>query len=72
MATNSDSIYYYCKTEKFTYNEIHIGLSDEYIRKSYIYDDNDGRGPYMSSPLQDPHMSKQHYQYKDFVTPKRG
>ena len=68
MAINTDTIYYYCKTDKFTYNELHTGLSDEYINKSYRYDDNDGRGPYMSSPLQDPHLSKQHYQYKQHQT----
>ena len=45
FARNHDVIYYYTKTEVYTYNRQYLPFSEEY-KKRFDKDDNDGRGPY--------------------------
>lgn len=50
----NDSIFMYSKTDNYTFYPI-FSLNDDntkkYIKERFIYDDNDGRGKYMKSPL---------------------
>ena len=45
FARNHDVIYYYTKTNDYTYNRQYLPFSEEY-KKRFDKDDNDGRGPY--------------------------
>ena len=47
----SDRLLYYTKSNVFTWNQQYEPLDSEYVRKSYRYDDNDGRGQYRKLPL---------------------
>jgi len=55
LAVLTDTIWYYSKSNKFTYNPIYGKHSEKYKSTFYKYDDNDGRGKYrladMSAPL---------------------
>lgn len=50
----NDSIFMYSKTDNYTFYPIY-SLDDDntqkYIRERFVYDDSDGRGKYMKSPL---------------------
>lgn len=46
LATLSDTIWYYSKSNQFTYNPIFVELSEKYINDFYKYEDNDGKGKY--------------------------
>ena len=46
-----DTIFYYSKQSKRTWNPQFIPHDPEYIRSTYRHDDNDGRGPYCTMPL---------------------
>ncbi|MDD3285165.1 MAG: site-specific DNA-methyltransferase [Patescibacteria group bacterium] len=41
-----DSILFYSKTSNKLFNKIYKSYSDEYIKKRFIHNDNDGKGPY--------------------------
>lgn len=48
---NHDTILFYSKNEKFTYNRQFIPYEEEYIRQRYTKDDGDGKGPYTDQPI---------------------
>ncbi len=45
FARNHDVIYFYSRSEEYTYNRQYLPFSEEY-KKRFDKDDNDGRGPY--------------------------
>jgi len=69
---NSDTIFYYCKSDNFIFNQQYAGLSKEYIKKSYIYDDNDGRGKYLPVVLTGPNVNSNDKEWKGYHPSKKG
>lgn len=73
LAVLSDTIWYYSKADKFTYNPLYTALSEEYKDNFYTKDDNDGRGLYrldnMASPNPRPNMM---YNWMGFPHPEKG
>ncbi|MDR0525063.1 MAG: site-specific DNA-methyltransferase [Spirochaetaceae bacterium] len=49
MPILSDTIFYYSKSERVTYNPLYEPLNEEYRKSSYRYNDDDGKGYYRSS-----------------------
>ena len=47
----SDKLLYYTKSDASTWNQQYEPLDQEYVRKSYRFDDQDGRGAYRKLPL---------------------
>ncbi|BAB59268.1 modification methylase [Thermoplasma volcanium GSS1] len=50
FGTQHDVLYIYRKTPQFIFNQIKKEPDEDYL-KSYVYDDNDGRGPYQTVAL---------------------
>ncbi len=69
----ADSIFFYTKSNSFTWITPREEHSDEYKAAKYRYDDNDGRGLYrldnMTSPNPRPNMM---YVWKGFPYPDKG
>ena len=47
----SDRLLYYTKSSRYIWNQQYQSHDPEYVRKTYQYDDADGRGPYTTMPL---------------------
>ena len=47
----SDHILYYTKSRRFTWNRQYQPHNPDYVKRTYRYDDDDGRGPYRKLPL---------------------
>jgi hypothetical protein len=56
MPNLSDTVFYYTKSEKYTYNTIFGQLDDKYIKD--FYRNQDEKGIYMSGDLTGPKISK--------------
>lgn len=73
FAVLTDTIWWYSKSEKFTYHPIYGNHSKEYKDAFYKYDDKDGRGLYtldnMASPNPRPNMM---YEWLGFPYPPKG
>jgi len=73
LAVLHDTIWYYSKSNKCTYNPIYGGISGKYVDEWYKYDDGDGKGKYqlgdMASPNPRPNMM---YEWKGFPFPPKG
>ncbi len=69
----SDIILFYSKGKDIYFNPQYNEHNPEYIKKSYRFDDGDGRGVYMldnmSSPSPRPNMM---YEWKGYGYPKKG
>ena len=69
----NDTILFYTKNAKFTWNTPHEAHSEEYVADKYRYDDQDGRGLFqldnMTSPNPRPNMM---YEWKGFPFPDKG
>jgi site-specific DNA-methyltransferase (adenine-specific) len=69
----ADSIFFYTKSNKFTWNIPREEHSEEHVEAKYRYDDEDGRGLYglwdMTSPNPRPNMM---YEWKGFPYPEKG
>ena len=68
----SDTILFYTRGKKFTWNTPHTPYSDEYIASKYRYQDADGRfyqRDNMTSPNPRPNMM---YEWKGFASPTKG
>ncbi|MFN8297366.1 MAG: DNA methyltransferase [Chitinophagales bacterium] len=84
LATFNDTIWYYSKSNSFTYHQQFIAHSDEYKDGFYKYDDNDGKGLYRLNDMSAPAgggmsaINKKTgkpngwYVYKDFQPPEKG
>lgn len=69
---NTDTIYLYHKTSKFTHNRQYKALDRDYIEKTYRYNDNDGRGMYRNDNLAKPGNGGYHYKYEGYPPPVKG
>jgi len=73
LAALTDTIWYYTKSTKCTYNAIYAPMTAQYVKEFYKYDDNDGKGPYqtvdMRSPNPRPNLM---YDYKGYKPHKNG
>lgn len=68
-----DSILFYSKTDRYTFNAQYTELNPEYVRKHYRQDDDDGKGPYQLAPLIAPSDSPTlKYDFMGYKTPARG
>ena len=47
----TDRLFFYAKTESYTWNRQYQPLNPDYVAKAYRYDDGDGRGKYRRLPL---------------------
>jgi DNA modification methylase len=69
----TDTIWYYSKSSKSTFNPIYSAHSEDYVSKFYSQDDGDGRGAYtldnMASPNPRPNMM---YEWQGFPYPDKG
>ncbi len=73
LAVLKDTIWYYSKSDKYTYNPIYSSHSETYIENFYKNDDNDGKGLYaldnIASPNPRPNMM---YNWLGFPYPPKG
>jgi DNA modification methylase len=73
LAVLTDSIFYYTKSDKFTYHAIYGKHTEDYKESFYKHDDNDGRGVYrldnMASPNPRPNMM---YEWMGYLYPTKG
>lgn len=73
LAVLKDTIWYYSKSDKYTYAPVYTEHTEEYKGNFYKYDDNNGRGVYrlndMSSPSPRPNMM---YEWLGFPYPAKG
>jgi DNA modification methylase len=73
LAVLKDTIWYYSKSKKVTYNPVYGGLTEKYTSDFYKYDDGDGKGLYrlgdMASPNPRPNMM---YEWLGFSFPAKG
>jgi DNA modification methylase len=73
LAVLTDTIWYYTKSEKCTYNSIYGVLGEKYVDNFYKHDDGDGKGLYrlgdMASPNPRPNMM---YEWQGFPYPAKG
>jgi len=71
----TDSIFWYSKTKKITYNQQFDLTSDEtqqYIKERFVYNDENGR-KFMKSPIVSPNPRPNlTYDYKGYKPPKNG
>ncbi|MEP7354303.1 MAG: DNA methyltransferase [Acidobacteriota bacterium] len=69
----ADTIFFYTKSDVFTWNTPREEHSEDYLASKYRHDDNDGRGVYrldnMTSPNPRPNMM---YVWKGFPFPEKG
>lgn len=71
--SNTDTILFYTKSNKYTFNPQFLPYDPEYVKKTYRFDDGDGRGPYHKSDLSAPSYSPTLvYSYKGYSPPKKG
>lgn len=67
-----DIILVYTKSQEYVYNVIY-SLPDVEYHERFRYDDNDGRGPYQSAPLDSPNPRPNlTYEYKGYPPPPKG
>lgn len=73
LPCNTDTILFYTKSNDYTFNPLYLKHDEDYVKKFYRFDDNDGRGPYqladMSAPSYSPTLV---YSYKGFEAPAKG
>ncbi len=73
IAVLTDTIWYYSKSEKFSYHPIYSEHSEEHKQSFYTHDDKDGRGLYaldnIASPNPRPNMM---YEWMGFPYPLKG
>ena len=68
-----DTILFYAKSDKYTFNPQFRELDRGYVAKHYRHDDNDGKGPYQLAPLIAPSDSPTlKYDFMGYKTPARG
>ncbi|MCY4107982.1 MAG: DNA methyltransferase [Chloroflexi bacterium] len=69
----TDTLLYYGKSGRVTWNPPHIEHDDEYVSSKYRYNDDDGRGPYsldnITSPALRPNLI---YEWKGHESPTLG
>lgn len=77
LPKNTDTIFWFSKTQKFTFNNVSVPLSEKDIA-SFTKDDNDDKGPYNTQPIISPNFRENLvYTYTNnsgdvFTSPKNG
>lgn len=67
-----DIILAYTKTQDYKYNIVYGEMDEEYHER-FRFDDEDGRGPYQSAPLDSPNPRPNlTYEFKGFPPPPKG
>ncbi len=66
----TDTIWYYSKSAKFTYNPIVVSLTDNYVNSSYKYQDS--KGFYMSDNITAPNINPNDIEWRGFHPGKKG
>ena len=73
IAVLTDTVWYYSKSDKFSYHPIYSEHSETHKQSFYTHDDKDGRGLYaidnIASPNPRPNMM---YEWMDFPCPPKG
>ncbi|MFK5971505.1 MAG: DNA methyltransferase [Candidatus Marithrix sp.] len=70
IAVLTDTIWYYSKSEKYTYNSIYTYYDDKYIENSYRYQDD--KGKYMSDNLTGAKINKSDLEWKGYHPASKG
>ena len=77
LPKNSDSIYWYTKTDKYSFNRVTTSLTED-DKNSFNLNDNDGKGFYNTQPIINPGVRPNlQYKYytntgKEYASPKNG
>lgn len=67
-----DLLLFYAKSDKYIFNSQYTSQDTEYLQR-FKFDDNDGRGPYQSAPLDSPNARPNlTYEYKGHQPPTKG
>jgi len=67
-----DVIYYYSKTAHYIFKPVYKAQDEQY-RSRFKFNDDDGRGPYQSAPLDSPNPRPNlTYFYKGYAPPPKG
>lgn len=73
FSSNTDTILFYSKPERPTFNPQYTVYNPDYIKKTYRHDDKNGKGFYcldnLSAPSYSPSLV---YDYKGYKPPKKG
>ena len=72
FSRDTDNIYLYHKSKIFTHNPQYIPLDQEYIDSTYVFDDEDGRGKYLSQSLVAPKRTKNRFYFNGYPPPEKG
>ncbi|MDR1492083.1 MAG: site-specific DNA-methyltransferase [Planctomycetaceae bacterium] len=72
IAVLSDTIWYYSKSERITYNPVFGKLGEKYINDFYKYDDGDGKGRYRLGDLTNTKPDGYNYEYKGYKPNANG
>jgi site-specific DNA-methyltransferase (adenine-specific) len=73
FSTNSDTILFYTKSKQYLFDLPYLPHDEEYVKKTYKFDDNDGRGLYRLGDLSAPSYSPTLiYDYKEYKPPRKG
>jgi DNA modification methylase len=77
LPKNADNIFWFSKTDKYSFNRVTTSLSEE-DKSTFTLNDNDGRGFYNTQPIINPGIRPNlQYTYKtnegkDYASPKNG
>jgi DNA modification methylase len=72
LAVLTDTVWYYSKSAKFTYNPPYAELGEKYTTDFYKYDDGDGRGTYSLGDLTNTRPGGYNYTYKGYKPNANG
>ncbi|MDR3181378.1 MAG: site-specific DNA-methyltransferase, partial [Planctomycetaceae bacterium] len=72
LAVLTDTLWYYTKSNKFTYNPAYGELDKKYVDDFYKYDDGDGRGVYRLGDLTNTRPGGYNYSYKGYKPNANG
>ncbi|MEN6511197.1 MAG: site-specific DNA-methyltransferase [Chloroherpetonaceae bacterium] len=70
LAVLTDTIWYYTKSDKFSYNPVYGEFNEKYLKDFYKYEDEKGR--YRLDNIANPKPGGYIYDYKDFKPPTNG
>jgi len=70
IATISDSIFYYTKSNDYTLNKIYVPYDEDYIKS--FYKNKDEKGIFSVDNLANPHPGGYNYEYKGYKPPVNG
>ncbi|MDR0927931.1 MAG: restriction endonuclease [Ignavibacteria bacterium] len=72
LAVLTDTIWYYSKSNNFSFNPIYSELTEKYSCNFYKYDDMDGKGKYSLGDLTNTRPGGYNYEYKGYLPNANG